>query len=364
MSVQSTSKYGELHWTEILGMLAALIPFPAALIWNVVTTAHAPHNKHRSLKRIAAGSILRYLTSHLSVHQLQFAFGTTLGTYTQWTKQNKLPVVIEELGDDARLLWIGPKRLKRVVYLSHGGGYLLPVTDFFLSFWRYVQLELEKQKIEVGFVMLNYSLVPLAGFPTQLKQSELALEFLFAAGVKPQNLQLVGDSAGANLLLQVLSQILHPRESVPEMRIAAPFRGLLLISPWTNMSTDTNSHTENEGIDYLGHHVFVEWGRGVLAPVSEVDRAFIEPSHAPESWFKGVDRLVDRVLVTAGGAEFLRDDIVEFAEIFKKHHSHAELVVQEGGLHEDLFLDFMVGESELSSLTPLTLEWLVAGTTT
>jgi acetyl esterase/lipase len=185
-----------------------------------------------------------------------------------------------------------------------------------------------------------------------------------AAGVKPQNLQLAGDSAGGNLILQVLSQILHPRKAVPEIRLPAPLGGVYLISPWTNLSTDSKSHTENDGRDFLSKDALAHWGAQILADVHETDRIFVEAVRAPEWWFKGADALVDRMLITAGGAELLRDDIVVVGEAFKKHHPNVELMVQKDGLHEDVYLDFLLGEKKLGSLTPLTVEWLAAGFTT
>ncbi|KAJ6630112.1 Alpha/Beta hydrolase protein [Mycena sp. CBHHK59/15] len=361
MSLPAKPKYGELSWTQYLGIVATLVPLPVVLLWKVVTTYNASYNKERSVKRFLGDSTLRYSLTHLSVPQLQRLMGTTLRGYQKWTTQSSLPPVIDELGEDARLLWIGPKQLDRVVLICHGGAFLLPATGFCLSFWRYVQTELEKKNIKVGFALLNYSLAPQAPFPTQLNQARLALEFLFAAGVKPQNLQLVGDSAGANLILQILSQTLHPLERVPEIHFSAPIRGAHLISPCVSLTADSASHTENDGVDFLSKSTAVDWGNQILAPIPEADRPFAEAAKAPEGWFKGVDRLVDRVLVTAGGAEILRDDIVYFGDSFKKHHPNTELVVQKDGLHEDMYLDFLVKEKKLGSLTPLTVEWLAAG---
>ncbi|KAJ7433711.1 Alpha/Beta hydrolase protein [Mycena galericulata] len=358
-----SAKYGELRWTQKLGYIATVLTLPAAKLWRVSTTSFAEYNKERSVKRIAGDAALRHTINLLNVPQLQWAFGTTQGIYEKWAKSNKLPVTVDELGEDAQLLWIGPKRLERVVFFSHGGGFLLPAVDFSLSFWRYVQLELEKQNIMVGFPLLNYTLAPTATFPTPLKQARLALEFLFAAGVKPQNLQLAGDSAGGNLLVQVLSQVLHPLETVPEIRIPGPLRGMCLISPWVNLSADSKSHTENDGRDFLSARTLAAWGGQILAGVPGADRPFAEAVRAPEGWFAGADRLVERVLVTAGSAECLRDDIVVFGEAFKKHHPNTELVVQPGGLHEDVFLDFRVNERKLASVTPLIVEWLAAGFT-
>ncbi|KAJ7756244.1 Alpha/Beta hydrolase protein [Mycena metata] len=357
----SSSKYGQLSWTETLGMVAKLIPLPVVLFWSVATTAHASFNEDRSVRRIIGDCALRYLATNMSIPQLQHLFGTTLGMYQTWTKKMKLPATIDELGEDARLLWIGPKRLDRVVLFCHGGAFSLPATDYYASFWRHVQLELEKQGIPVGIVLLNYSLAPTATFPTPLKQAKLALEFLMVAGVKPQDLQLAGDSAGGNLILQIFSQMLHPRSSVPEIRLPAPLCGACLISPWTSLSADSNSHSECQGLDYLDKVSLKKWGAQILADVPEADRAFAEAVRAPEGWFQGVEGLVDRVLVTGGGAELLRDDIVVVGEMLKKHHPETELVIQTNGLHEDVYVDFAVGEKRLSSLTPLVVEWLAAG---
>ncbi|KAJ7222352.1 Alpha/Beta hydrolase protein [Mycena pura] len=354
MALPNKSNYGKLSAAQTLGLVAGIISLPVYLLWNVATTAYASHNSKRTLKRIITDSALRHVTSTLSNAQLQSAFGTDLTVYEQWTKNNKQPKTIDELGDDAKLLWIGPKRLDR-------GAFLLPCAEFMVSFWRYVQLELEKQNIEVGFALLSYSLAPYAVFPTPLKQARLALDFLFAAGVKPQNLQLVGDSAGGNMVLQVLSQVMHPLASVPEIRLPGPLRGAFLISPWVSLSATSKSHTENDGRDILTHRTLNAWGAEILKDTPPSDNAFVEAVRAPEDWFAGVDLLVDRVLISGGGAECLRDDIVAFGEAFKKHHKETELVVQKDGLHEDMYLDFALGEKKLSSLTPLTVEWLAAG---
>ncbi|KAJ7730968.1 Alpha/Beta hydrolase protein [Mycena maculata] len=292
-----------------------------------------------SVKQILGYCALRYATTHLSVPQMQFLLGTTLQVYTKWAKQSHLPVVVDELGEDARLMWIG-------------GGYLLPATDFSLSFWRYVQIELEKRGIELDIALLQYSLAPRATFPTPLNQAHLTLEFLIAAGVQPGNLQITGDSAGGNLVLQLLSHILHPRPSVPEIHLAAPIRGAFLMSPWVSLTADSQSHTQCDGMDMLTKRA---WGRQILADFPETEVAFSPPAKAPESWFKGVDGAVDRVLITAGGAECLHDDIVEFSEGFKKQHCNVE------GLHGDTFLDFFTGEKKLGSLTPVILDWIAPG---
>ncbi|KAJ7500944.1 hypothetical protein B0H11DRAFT_2225332 [Mycena galericulata] len=350
------AKHGELLWTEKLGYIATALTLPAAILWRVATTSYAEYNKERSVKRIAGDAALRHTINLLNVPQLQWAFGTTQGIYEKWATSNKLPVTVDELGEDAQLLWIGPKRLERV-HGDSGGGFLLPAVDFSLSFSRYVQLELEKQNIEVGFPLLNYTLAPTATFPTPLKQAQLALEFLFAAGVKPQNLQLAGDSAGGNLLVQVLSQVLHPLEIVPEIPRDPHPRPAARHVPDLAVGEPLCRQQVPRG-ERRSARTLAAWGGQILAGVPGADRPFAEAVRAPEGWFAGADRHVERVLVTAGSAECLRDDIIMFREAFKKHHPNTELLVQTGGLHEDVFLDFKVKERKLASVTPLIVEWL------
>jgi len=315
------------------------------------------------MKRILGDSILRYLFKNLAIPQLKTHFGSTVDVYTKWTKQFKLPVIIDELGGEARLLWIGPKRLQHVVLFVHGGGFALPPPDFALSFWQHVRLELEKQGVEAGFVLLNYSLWPEATFPTPLDQTRRALEFLIATGVRPSHLHIAGDSAGANLIIQLLSHMLHPRPDVDEIKLAEPIRAIYLLSPWVSLTGESKSHDENDGIDYMPKSGLIEIGSRILGGFSDKDRVFAEAIRAPPSWFTGIERTVESVLITVGGAECLRDDILAFGEILEKHHHGVEVVAQPGGFHEDMFLDFFVGETKLGVLTPIIVDRLVAGCT-
>ncbi|KAF7354573.1 Abhydrolase-3 domain-containing protein [Mycena sanguinolenta] len=362
-------KYADLPWYGALGIVAAVIPLPFVLLWTAIVGPYTPRNKGRSTKRIVGERAFRYAITNLGLPQLQFAFGTTMSVYEKWTKQKKLSPVIDKLGDGARLLWIGPKRVDRhdrVVLYLHGGCFLLPLTDFGLDFWQYVKTELEKKNVSpnlnFGVAILEYSLAPAAMFPTPLKQACLGLKFLFDAGVEPGNLQIAGDSAGGNLALQLVSQMLHPRAGLPRLTPLAPIRGLCLLSPWTSLTADTKSCKEFDGIDTMTRRVLRDAGAEILPGFPDDAAAFAEPAKAPESWFHGVDGLFERVLVTAGEFECMRDDIVQLSDKLKKgRHPDVELVIQDGGLHDDMFLDFMVKEKKLGPLTPLIIDWLYAG---
>ncbi|KAJ7883735.1 hypothetical protein B0H13DRAFT_1890264 [Mycena leptocephala] len=89
------------------------------LLWTALATSHAFHNKGKSLKRRILGEhTLRYAALHASVAQNQFVLGTTLTPHK--TKQMKLGPVVDELGENAHLVWIRPKRVECVLVFCHG----------------------------------------------------------------------------------------------------------------------------------------------------------------------------------------------------------------------------------------------------
>ncbi|KAJ7919916.1 hypothetical protein B0H13DRAFT_2427594 [Mycena leptocephala] len=271
-------KYSELPWYQLLTMVASLAP----LRESTVSTRY----QGKSLTPILEERTLRYTALHSSVAQRQFVFETT---YKTWTKQMKLDPVVNELEESALLLWIGRSVWDAFSLLSwyHWGCYFLPVIDFILSFWRYVQVQLKKQHCPA----LVLPLVSMATFPTPAKQVTLALQFLFEAGPRPgpESLHVVGDSAGGNLVLQVLSNMLHPYEEVPQIRLDGCFRSLGLFSLWVSFTADTKSFHESNGIGFLD----------------------------------------------SGEREVMRDDAISVAERLEKYHANTELVVQESGIHDD-----------------------------
>ncbi|KAJ7620102.1 Alpha/Beta hydrolase protein [Roridomyces roridus] len=363
MALPSKPKYGELSWTSFSGLVAALLPLPIVLLWKALT--HLFSRTPKSLRRRLGDHALLYIASNSNLQQMKYLLGTTSGTYERWSKAARASMEVDELGGDAKLLWIGPKSLDRVILVLHGGGYLLPAPDYIFAFYRYIQVELEKRDMPVGIALLQYSLAPFATFPTPLNQLRLATEFLLASGVSCDRLQLSGDSAGGNLAFQFVSHILHPSSTLPEIKIPAPIRGICAISPWVSMSADSPSWMENDGKDTLLRKSSAEWGRIVRNGFPEEHDSFAEPGKAPSFWFQGIGEVVGNILITAGEDEGLRDDIVGFAEELKRHaHSGAvELVVQEGGLHEDPFLDFFAGEKRVGSLTTRIVDWFAVGFT-
>jgi acetyl esterase/lipase len=168
----------------------------------------------------------------------------------------------------------------------------------------------------------------------------------------------VGDSAGGNIAVQLLSHILHPLDGVPLVPLPAPIGGIYLMSPWFWLSGATGPHLVNDKTDVVGPEIFDYCGRKVLAGVPESSHVYLEASKAQDEWFERVEEVVDRVLITAGARECLKEDIAIFARKIRIYHSDVEFVVQEGGVHNDPYYDFFVAERKMSNLTLLIVDWL------
>ncbi|KAF8901346.1 hypothetical protein CPB84DRAFT_1777614 [Gymnopilus junonius] len=321
----------------------------------------------KSMKRHTTITFIRWITGTCNYKEIQFLMPPSVDAYLQWTKRQKprMEPFIEPLIDDAMVMWVGKKRTDRVVLYMPGGAYFFPLSGNAISFWRYVQLELESQGIDVGLAILAYSLIPEAGFPTQLRQAQVALEHILASGVHPSNLHLPKPASKPSLPEPASKQGAPP--TCPHTFM--PIRGVYLMSPWVCMESTTASSRANFAYD-----IIVPSPSGSDAPTDSGSGL-----GSGSAWFAGLDGIVDRLLMTAGGKEVLRDDIIAFSQTMGKvKRREFGFVVQEGGVHVDPLLEFMFmdgkegkskgkgkdnakGEGEVRSLTPMIVSWLAAG---
>jgi len=135
------------------------------------------------------------------------------------------------------------------------------------------------------------------------------------------------------------------------------------MSPWTRLIDGQGSllHTNEGRGDVLTPSIGTYFGSKVLAGAEPSAVPYLEAASAPKDWLQGVDKCVQRVLISAGGLEFLRDEIVHYGRRVEEHLKDTTIVVQENGIHDDPLFDILVGEKSLGSLTPKILDWLEEG---
>ncbi|KAK0190540.1 Alpha/Beta hydrolase protein [Armillaria mellea] len=336
-----SSDYGYITWKDVLNIVTTFLLLPLHVIWRILT-ASCPNNSWRMMITLV---VARYLMDHLCYRELQYLSGQAVDVYARWIFLRGLPSTVDKIRENgAYLLWVDPKRMDKVLLYIPGGGYVLPPFDSFFSFWRYVQLELAVRNIQVGAAVLSYNLIPNARFPSQLHEAQSAIEYLIQSGVKPENIELVGDSAGCNLILQILSHILHPLPTLKPFE-AMRFRGACLISPWVSPSGEIGAETfrRNSKTDVISSDALLLWAEPSLRDFSDSALPFIEPAKAPEAWFSGVDKLVERILITSG------------------LHSNVKYVVQKDGVHDEVLHEFALYNRPVGELAPLIVNWIATG---
>lgn len=197
------------------------------------------------------------------------------------------------------------------------------------------------------------ALYPSASFPMQLLQAASGLSYLLSHGIKPEDIHLIGDSAGAALVLQVLSHILHPHPDVPQISLLGALGGAFLMSPWVSLTTDAPSFTANSASDVLPGESWAYLASGILKDLPQGSTPYLEAVKAPKDWWNGIDKVVNKVTIYTGAMECLRDDNITLAEILKEKHGNVTLFVQPGGVHTDPYLARLAGEKDSEEVVDL-----------
>ncbi|KAF9491113.1 hypothetical protein BDN71DRAFT_1510661 [Pleurotus eryngii] len=298
-------KYGDMGSLDGVEIAFQIVKFPIILVSSLIFSPLVWYNKHKTWRRVLGHQAFRWAAR---------------------LKDSQPQTVEEDIGSNARLLWLGSKQTDHVLLYLHAYLYVLVNRRSIprpshrrVVLFLHVQEQLKaRSNIDLGMAILTYTLTPEAAFPTPLRQSVAAINYLTSQGVKPENIDLAGDSSESTLK-HANSDIIPPKN-------------------------------------------LREWGGYVLADVPVNQRGYVEALKAPDDWFKNMDGVVDRNPITAGSQECLRDDILAFNEKLKKtYKGKSSFVLQRGGVHDDIFLDFLVNETKLGELTPMIIEWLAAG---
>ena len=137
------------------------------------------------------------------------------------------------------------------------------------------------------------------------------------------------------------------------------------MSPWVHIQTNEAAYLTNRNSDLFDVPCIIKWSQAIKDDVPANKLPYIEPSSAPISWFDDIHTVVNRILLTAGDAEIFKDDITHFSKVLARGKADFKFVVQERGIHDDPFFDFLSSATppaeKLGTLTPLIIDWLESG---
>ncbi|KAI6777805.1 uncharacterized protein J7T54_002841 [Emericellopsis cladophorae] len=288
----------------------------------------------------------------LGAVQVQNLLPGTSKTCARFAKARGVPHATIHLPDGSTAAWLGPREAKKVVVLFHGGGYMAPALTDHIS----LAFGFSKQvRGDVAVAVLHYSLASEGAnhYPCQLQQAVWLIGHLRSDGIGPSAITLLGDSAGAHLLLSLLFHLVHPEPRVSPLKLDEQFSGAALVSPWINLSTTSTLAQSSTDKDVLEAAALRYWASNFLGGVQP--SPWNDQLTAPAEWWHSLP--VENILVTYGDNELLRDDISVLCDALK---SHPKLTVCKavGEVHVHMVLNRFLRINKPCESEGVLVEWL------
>ncbi|KAK1997535.1 alpha/beta hydrolase [Colletotrichum falcatum] len=360
------SKQTSLGPFGVLTMLVRLLLVVPLFVSIVIRGLPIAISRGVSIKFWLKGAFYRVVLGYLKPVEIQYLADPARRAYPRWlAKQrtnasrlgdvgalNRLAEDAEPLGETgARIMWLGDrKKAAKVVLFFHGGGYIAPITPgHFTWCWNCYVSDGPGAKSEVAVAILEYTLCPLAHYPTQLRQAVAALNHILKSGVAPSDLVIGGDSAGGNLTGQVINHILRPHPEVEPVHLPGPLAGVFMVSPLLTYRTNSASFRNNDRVDMLSTAI-VARGNAYVFPAESPKKRAANP-HRPmpmdgdSEWFGEIQTITKSVYFTVGGQEVFRDDVRAFAEAVRRCNRDLDckLEVAANEFHDSILLESEFG---------------------
>jgi epsilon-lactone hydrolase len=224
------------------------------------------------------------------------------------------PVTIPSLPAGLSAEWIAlrgsPK--EKVIFYTHGGGYVSgSCADHRMHVAKFVK--------DTGLpaLLYEYRLAPEHPFPAAVEDTLVAYRWLLDQGIRPENVQIVGESAGGGLCLATLLALRDEGLPLPAAATA--------LSPWTDLTLAGDSYRTNAKRDISFEGSWTVWGT-YYAGKSDRKNPWMSPLH-------GDLRGLPPTLIVVGTAEILLDDACSFAQKAQAAGSDVTLSVWEGMVH-------------------------------
>ena len=248
--------------------------------------------------------------------QSQDYFGALLGS--------KKEVIVEDLviaivGDGGRILhgewtYVNRAHMKKYVILyCHGGGYSTGSS----LYARTLTTKLATST-SMDVLCFDYRLAPEHPYPAAVEDAMQVWNYLMLLGYGARDIILAGDSAGGNLALCLALQLKKEGRLMP--------RGLVLMSPWTDLTASGKSHMTKAEIDPVLDAEYLQRMIVNYADGQDLTNPMISPLFGDYEGFPPT-------YIQVGNNEILQDDAVMLYKKMLKANVSVKLDMFRGMWH-------------------------------
>lgn len=173
------------------------------------------------------------------------------------------PVKIKDMEAE----WVCANRVhmkKYVILYCHGGGYSTGSRI-------YARTLTDKlaQSTSMDVLCFDYRLSPENPYPAALEDALKVWDYLMLYGYGARDVIIAGDSAGGNLALSLTLKLKEEGRLLP--------RGLVLLSPWTDLTSSGKSHESRKEVDPVLDEDYLNRMIQNYAPGMELTDPLISP---------------------------------------------------------------------------------------
>jgi acetyl esterase/lipase len=185
---------------------------------------------------------------------------------------------------------------------------------------------------------INYRLAPEHRFPAAIEDALAAYQWMQDQGTKPDDIVLVGDSAGGNL---ALAAMLSLRQRGLPLPVAAA-----LMSPWTDLTASGASYASRAEADPIHQRKMVlALAKNYLGDDGDPRDPLASPLFAD---LAGLPPL----MIQVGDRETVRDDSIQLAERARAASVEVELQSWDGMIHVfQMFPELAEAQRAIGSLS-------------
>lgn len=219
--------------------------------------------------------------------------------------------------------WIYSKKIKnykkhnKYFLYIHGGAFCMCK----IGIYRGLLYTIAKKTNSVIF-SINYRRSPEYKYPIPLNDCVRAYLYLLNLKIKPENIILMGDSAGGNLVIYLLAKLINLNISLPSKCI--------LISPWIDLTDfDKNpSWNKNKNYDFIIPELAKYFSEQYI-DLSKNNLIDVSPLFLPDT----VLSKFPPILIEYGDSEVLYDQIKQFCNKLKKLGINIKCICRKDMIH-------------------------------